>query len=69
LDLTDPEFPRRIVETFKKIGFAIITNHGLSPARIDEAFMRSKQFFMLDSKTKKAIVFNPNVNRGYMGAG
>lgn len=67
--MQDTDFPKKIVNTFRQIGFVIVTNHGIEPKRIDEAFDKSKEFFMLNKEVKSAIKFNPAVNRGYMGAG
>ena len=69
LDLNDPEFHLKIVETYKQIGFVLIENHGISNEDIDEAFKRARELFMIDPQIKKGIGFNKDLNRGYSGPG
>ena len=69
LDFQDPQFPQKIVETFKEIGFAIITNHGISPETIEQSFAISKSFFQLPSQQKTALVYDDSRSLGYKGVG
>ena len=47
LDMQDECFRTKIVETFKRIGFVMLQNHGIPKEEIDEAFIRSRELFQL----------------------
>jgi isopenicillin N synthase-like dioxygenase len=63
----DPDgFARALGEAFERFGFAIITDHGLDPAVIDEALARTRAFFALPEERKRAyVVPNGGGQRGY----
>ena len=55
---------------FARYGFAIISEHGIGQAVIDDAFDRTKQFFALpESVKRKYIVPNGGGQRGYTAFG
>lgn len=62
-------FGNDLIKTFRQIGFVILKNHGLSKEKIDEAFTRARSFFSLEKEEKRKIVFEPALNRGFMGSG
>ena len=67
LDMRDPQFPFKIVETFRNIGFVIVQNHGISDQEIDQAFQVSRSFFQLPMITKQSIKFDATQSKGYNG--
>ncbi len=55
---------------FARYGFAVISEHGIGQAVIDDAFDRTKQFFALPEDVKrKYIVPNGGGQRGYTAFG
>ncbi|KAF7791656.1 hypothetical protein EIP86_002678 [Pleurotus ostreatoroseus] len=60
-----------ILDSFKKIGFVYLTNHGIPQTKIDQIFARSKRFFELpiESKMKAPHPGTGNHPRGYSPPG
>ena len=47
IDLTSPDAARRVWEAASTSGFFTVTNHGVDPGLIDQAFGASEAFFAL----------------------
>jgi isopenicillin N synthase-like dioxygenase len=56
-------------DSFSKIGFAYISNHGIDPRVIDQAFQASKSFFDLPQEVKEKSVKTTSAERGYVRPG
>lgn len=56
-------------ESFSKIGFAYISNHGIDQTFIDGAFKASKSFFELPQEVKEKSVKTTLAERGYVRPG
>jgi len=56
-------------ESFSKIGFAYISNHGIDQTLIDSAFKASKDFFTLPQDLKEKTKRMAKVDRGYVKPG
>ncbi len=64
---SDPDgFARDLGRSFREIGFAVVSDHGIDPAVIDDALADTKAFFALPEETKRAY-FDPHGGgqRGY----
>jgi len=70
VDLSTPDEQQvaaELVNAFKTIGFATLTNHGVDSAVIDSAFAASKSFFDLSVETKMRYKYQGHLsNRGYI---
>jgi isopenicillin N synthase-like dioxygenase len=59
-----------ILEAFSTIGFATLTNHGISQSLIERTFQASKSFFELPLASKQKFLYeNHQSNRGYIPLG
>lgn len=60
-----------LAEACRGVGFVYITNHGVPPALLDEAFSWSKKLFDLPTSQKMLAPHppGPNVHRGYSWPG
>jgi len=56
-------------ESFSKLGFAYISNHGIDQTLIDSAFEASKGFFTLPQGLKEKSIKRTTVERGYVKPG
>jgi isopenicillin N synthase-like dioxygenase len=66
-DTRDPDgFARALGASFERYGFAVISDHGLQPALVDEALGETKAFFALPDAAKRAYVVPGGAGqRGY----
>lgn len=68
LSLSDapPDFARAIGASFREYGFALVKDHGIDPALIDQAWDLTAQFFALPEEEKRKY-FIPGIAgaRGY----
>jgi isopenicillin N synthase-like dioxygenase len=48
------QFAQEFGASFERFGFAMITDHGIDPDLIDEAWDKAKAFFALDEEKKRA---------------
>ena len=55
-------------ETLERVGFFIITNHGVPQPLIDRTFAEAKRFHAQPMDAKRAVLMNA-ANNGYMAAG
>jgi isopenicillin N synthase-like dioxygenase len=64
------ETARELVEACHNAGFVYITNHGIAPELVEEAFAMTKKFFDLPTE-KKMLAANAGVQsfRGYSWPG
>ncbi|WP_033074130.1 isopenicillin N synthase family dioxygenase [Sphingopyxis sp. MWB1] len=53
LSLSDADFARDFGGSFERFGFAMIKDHGIDPALIDDAWDKARQFFALPEETKR----------------
>jgi isopenicillin N synthase-like dioxygenase len=59
-------FSKALGDSFRRYGFAVITDHGMGQDRIDSAIERAKEFFALPEETKrKYFVEGGKGQRGY----
>lgn len=60
-----------IIQACKDVGFVYLTNHAISPHRLEEAFAMSKKLFDLPTEKKKLAPHPPGfaVHRGYSWPG
>ncbi|WP_174274339.1 isopenicillin N synthase family dioxygenase [Sphingomonas bacterium] len=67
----DPEaFARALGGSFERYGFAIVADHGVSPALIAEAEAKAKAFFALPEAVKRAYHLKESAGqRGYIPFG
>ena len=54
MSLPAEKFAEDFGASFERFGFAMITDHGIDPNLIDEAWGKAKQFFALDEDKKRA---------------
>src|SRR3546814_20746332 len=47
------QFAKDFGASFERFGFAMITDHGIDPALIDEAWTKAKAFFALPEEVKR----------------
>lgn len=69
LDYQHPDFSSHLVQAFKNIGFAILTNHNISKELIDENFSCARKIFSLPAELKRKSKINSEEVRGYTGPG
>jgi isopenicillin N synthase-like dioxygenase len=56
----------QLVDAFKNTGFAILTNHNISPKLLESAYIIWNQFFKLKTEEeKKKFLFDPKTHGGY----
>lgn len=67
--MLDEDFGDQIVSAYKRIGFVIVKNHGISKELIDQVFGAGREIFQLNSEQKMAHKYNSDVSRGYNGIG
>ncbi|MCE3288081.1 MAG: oxidoreductase iron/ascorbate family [Caulobacter sp.] len=59
-------FSKALGDSFRRYGFAVISDHGMGQDRIDSAIERAKEFFALPEETKrKYFVEGGKGQRGY----
>ncbi|MBL8628065.1 MAG: 2-oxoglutarate and iron-dependent oxygenase domain-containing protein, partial [Rhodospirillaceae bacterium] len=59
-------FAQGLGSDFARYGFAVVADHGIAPAVIDEAFDRTRRFFALPEDVKrKYLVAGGGGQRGY----
>jgi isopenicillin N synthase-like dioxygenase len=56
-------------ESFSKIGFAYIRDHGIESSLISEAFESSREFFSLPIEAKNRVRKIKGDDQGYVGRG
>ncbi|MHC3004992.1 isopenicillin N synthase family dioxygenase [Gordonia metallireducens] len=57
----------QIDEANRRVGFLVITNHGVDETLIEKMHKASETFFALPAEVKEtAAVSNPDISRGYM---
>ena len=61
MSLPDDRFAQDFGGSFERFGFAMITDHGIDPALIDDAWTKAKEFFALPEAAKRAY----HIARGY----
>src|SRR5690606_12832209 len=54
MSLPADRFAKDFGASFERFGFAMITDHGIDPVLIDDAWARAKAFFALPEETKRA---------------
>ncbi|MGN6690328.1 MAG: 2-oxoglutarate and iron-dependent oxygenase domain-containing protein, partial [Sphingopyxis sp.] len=54
MSLPADQFAQDFGASFERFGFAMITDHGIDPALIDEAWDKAKAFFALPEDVKRA---------------
>ncbi|HRE35724.1 MAG TPA: 2-oxoglutarate and iron-dependent oxygenase domain-containing protein, partial [Sphingopyxis terrae] len=54
MSLPDDRFAQDFGGSFERFGFAMITDHGIDPALIDDAWTKAKEFFALPEAAKRA---------------
>jgi isopenicillin N synthase-like dioxygenase len=54
MSLSDDRFAQDFGGSFERFGFAMITDHGIDPALIDDAWAKAKEFFALPEAVKRA---------------
>jgi isopenicillin N synthase-like dioxygenase len=54
MSLPADQFAHDFGASFERFGFAMITDHGIDPALIDDAWAKAKAFFALPEATKRA---------------
>ena len=54
MSLSDDRFAQDFGGSFERFGFAMITDHGIDPALIDDAWTKAKEFFALPEAAKRA---------------
>ena len=54
MSLPADRFAKDFGASFERFGFAMITDHGIDPALIDEAWAKAKAFFALPEAVKRA---------------
>ena len=54
MSLPADQFAKDFGASFERFGFAMITDHGIDPALIDEAWAKAKAFFALPEEVKRA---------------
>ena len=62
-------FGKELYESFSKVGFAYILDHGVDKKLIKSAMAASRDFFKLDREIKEAIPRHPDVQQGYVAPG
>ncbi len=62
-------FAQALGGSFERYGFAVISDHGLDQARIDQALADAKAFFALPDPAKRAYVTGLGGQRGYVPFG
>jgi isopenicillin N synthase-like dioxygenase len=62
------EVARQLRETFSRIGFLIITGHGVPQPLIDRTFAEARRFHALPMAAKQKVLMNAH-NNGYMASG
>jgi isopenicillin N synthase-like dioxygenase len=63
-------FTRDLGDSFRRYGFAVISDHGMGQDRIDTAIDKAKAFFALPEETKRAyLVEGGKGQRGYTAFG
>jgi isopenicillin N synthase-like dioxygenase len=61
---------RELVDAFKNVGFVYLLNHGISAAKVESVFSKSKQFFEMPQDRKDNLAWeSPESNRGYVSQG
>ena len=67
LDDTAPDvFAAELGEEFRRFGFAVISDHGIDQALIDDAYARAAAFFVLPVETKQKYYIDGGAGqRGY----
>jgi len=59
-------FSKALGDSFRRYGFAVISDHGMGQAKIDSAIARAKEFFALpEAAKKKYFVEGGKGQRGY----
>mmetsp|Transcript_38189 Transcript_38189/g.92879 ORF Transcript_38189/g.92879 Transcript_38189/m.92879 type:complete len:378 (+) Transcript_38189:328-1461(+) len=67
IDMESSSAGSELIDAFKTVGFATLTNHGVSSQLIDDAFYQSKQFFDLSETDKLKYKYQGAAsNRGYI---
>lgn len=66
IDLESKTVSQDLIESFKDIGFAVITNHGISKRLISDTLEEWKEFFDNDKATKETYAQKDN-GSGYYG--
>ena len=54
MSLPAEQFAQDFGASFERFGFAMITDHGIDPELIDDAWAKAKDFFALPEETKRA---------------
>ncbi len=54
MSLSADDFARDFGASFERFGFAMITDHGIDPALIDDAWTKAKEFFALPDEVKRS---------------
>ncbi len=54
MSLPADQFAKDFGASFERFGFAMITDHGIDPALIDDAWAKAKDFFALPEEVKRA---------------
>ncbi|OYU71336.1 MAG: flavonol synthase [Alphaproteobacteria bacterium PA2] len=62
-------FASKLGESFKRYGFAVISEHGLDDGRLGRAISDTKAFFALPEPTKSRYVSGTGGQRGYTAFG
>ena len=65
------EVAHDLVEACRRTGFVYISNHGIAPSLVEEAFKRSKEMFDLPTEDKNHALRTPDsaAFRGYNAIG
>ena len=67
IDMESISAGTELIDAFKTVGFATLTNHMIDTTLINRAFLKSKQFFELSSTEKLKYKYQgPTSNRGYI---
>lgn len=70
MSMADQDVAEALLYAFKTIGFATLTNHGISTDTMDAAFQQSQAFFSLSTAKKLKYKYEGyKSNRGYIGIG
>lgn len=67
VSMRDKEFGKKITESLKDTGFAIVTDHGLSESTIEDAYAYWAEFYKTANAFKTKFKYNPeeNLQGGY----
>lgn len=66
IDFGASEAPEHFVESLHNTGFAVLYNHSISEARINQLYQSWEKFFLYDEKIKKTYEIDPLTQFGWV---